>query len=184
LPSETVQTEGFMRCLTGILLTFLRPIPAMAVELFHYRGAAKDVGTLEYVFEAGEQNSPNAVTREQAAEIAANFMTTFYHYRSARWKRRSSGQQLVPSAFRTRSNGQCDKCFLVVLLPDGTALCRAWRSSCERGSPVDERLLFLLLEQSGNPKPLYFLSFETPKIPYILLIFVLSVDTIFYRHKW
>ena len=53
--------------------------PALSVELFRYRGAAKDGGTLEYVFEAGEQNSPNAVTKEKAAEIAADFMTTFYH---------------------------------------------------------------------------------------------------------
>ena len=51
----------------------------MSVELFRYRGAAKDGGTLEYVFEAGGQNSPNAVTKEKAAEIAADFMTTFYH---------------------------------------------------------------------------------------------------------
>jgi hypothetical protein len=32
----------------------------------------------EKVFEAGEQNYPNAVTKEKATEIAANFMTTFY----------------------------------------------------------------------------------------------------------
>jgi hypothetical protein len=51
----------------------------VSVELFRYRGAAKDGGTLEYVFEAGEQNSPNAVTKEKATEIAADFMTTFYH---------------------------------------------------------------------------------------------------------
>jgi hypothetical protein len=38
--------------------------PAFAVELFRYRGAAKDGGRLEYVFEAGEQNSHNAVTKE------------------------------------------------------------------------------------------------------------------------
>jgi hypothetical protein len=31
------------------------------------------------VFEAGEQHSPNAITKEKAAEIAADFMTTFYH---------------------------------------------------------------------------------------------------------
>jgi hypothetical protein len=37
----------------------------------------RDGGTLEYVFEVGEQNSPNAVTKEKAAEIAADFMTTF-----------------------------------------------------------------------------------------------------------
>jgi hypothetical protein len=53
--------------------------PAMSVELFRYRGAAKDGGTLECVFETGDQYSPNAVTKEKAAEIAADFMTTFYH---------------------------------------------------------------------------------------------------------
>jgi hypothetical protein len=37
--------------------------PAFAVELFRYRGAAKDGGTLEYIFEVGEKNSPNAVTK-------------------------------------------------------------------------------------------------------------------------
>jgi hypothetical protein len=44
-------------------------------------------GTLEYVFEAGEQNSPDAVTKEKAAEIAADFMTTFITYRSEHRKR-------------------------------------------------------------------------------------------------
>ena len=51
----------------------------MSVELFRYRSAAKDCGTLEYVFDGGEQNSHDAVTKEKAAEIAADFMTTFYH---------------------------------------------------------------------------------------------------------
>jgi hypothetical protein len=54
-------------------------VPSMSVELFRYRGAAKDGGTLEYVFEGDEQNSPSAITKEKAAEIAADFMTTFYH---------------------------------------------------------------------------------------------------------
>ena len=57
----------------------LLAVPAMSVELYRYRGAAKDGGTLEYLFEASEQNSPNAITKEKAAEIAADFMTTFYH---------------------------------------------------------------------------------------------------------
>jgi hypothetical protein len=30
-------------------------------------------------FEAGEQNSPDAVTKEKAAEIGADFITTFNH---------------------------------------------------------------------------------------------------------
>jgi hypothetical protein len=44
------------------------------LSCFVYRGAAKDGGTLEYVFEAGEQNSPNAVTKEKAADIAAEIL--------------------------------------------------------------------------------------------------------------
>jgi hypothetical protein len=51
-------------------------VQAWPTELFRNRGAAKDGGTLEYVFESGEQN---AVTKEKAAEIAAEFMTTFYY---------------------------------------------------------------------------------------------------------
>ena len=57
-----------MRYLATSLTMLLLTIPAMSDELFRYRGAAKDGGTLEYVFEAGEQNSPNAVTKEKAAE--------------------------------------------------------------------------------------------------------------------
>jgi hypothetical protein len=45
-----------------ILITLLLAAPAMSVELFRCRGAAKDGGTLEYVFEACEQHFPNAVT--------------------------------------------------------------------------------------------------------------------------
>ena len=51
-----------------ILAAFVTAATQMfAVELFRYRGAAKDSGTLEYVFEAGEQNSPNASGEVQAA---------------------------------------------------------------------------------------------------------------------
>jgi hypothetical protein len=45
-----------IRNLTTFLITFLLAAPAIPIELFRYRGAAKDGGTLEYVFEAGEQN--------------------------------------------------------------------------------------------------------------------------------
>ena len=46
-----------MRYLATGLVTLLLSLPALSVELFQYRCAAKDGGTLEYVFEAGEQNS-------------------------------------------------------------------------------------------------------------------------------
>ena len=38
-----------------------------------------DGGTLEYVFEGGEQNSFSAVTKEKTAEIASDFVTNIYH---------------------------------------------------------------------------------------------------------
>ena len=47
-----------MPYLATILITLLLAIPAMPVENFRYRGAAKDGGKLEYMFEAAEQNSP------------------------------------------------------------------------------------------------------------------------------
>jgi hypothetical protein len=50
----------------------------MSIELFWYRGTAKDGGTLEYVFEVGEQNSRNGVTKDKAAQIATDFIRTFY----------------------------------------------------------------------------------------------------------
>src|ERR1700674_2408071 len=95
--------------------------PAFTVELFRYRGAAQDGGTLEYVFEAGEQNSPNAVTKEKAAEIAADFMTTFYHVQVG------GLESPVPFwlvGFSDTVKGPLRQMFFVVLLPDGRSLSR------------------------------------------------------------
>jgi hypothetical protein len=52
--------SNFDTNLVTLAIGLLLATPAFAVELFRYRGAGKDGGTLEYVFEAGEQNSPNA----------------------------------------------------------------------------------------------------------------------------
>jgi hypothetical protein len=124
-----------MRYLATLLITLLLAAPAMSVELFRYRGAAKDGGTLEYTFEAGEQNSPNAVTKEKAAEIAADFMTTFYPVQSAHSKRESSGQvqsHFGSFAFRTRSRDHCGKCSLSFFCRMGRLLCRKWRNGCSQ----------------------------------------------------
>ena len=63
----------------AILIILLLVVPAKSVELFRYRGAAKDGGTLEYIFESDEQDVPKTVSKDKAAEIAADFVTTFYH---------------------------------------------------------------------------------------------------------
>jgi hypothetical protein len=65
--------------LTILAAFVLVATPAFSVELFRYRGAAKDSGTLEYVFETDEQNVPQTITKAKLGEIAADFMTPFYH---------------------------------------------------------------------------------------------------------
>ena len=114
-----------MPYLATILITLMLAAPAMPVELFRYRGAAKDCGTFEYVFEAGEQNSPNAVTKKKAAEIAADFMTPFYHVQIAAIETQEFRTQPVPfwlCCFSDKVKGPLRQMFFVVLLPDGTVV--------------------------------------------------------------
>jgi hypothetical protein len=47
-----------------VLICLLLAPPAFAVELFRYRGAAKDGGTLEYVFDTDRQNA--TATKEKS----------------------------------------------------------------------------------------------------------------------
>ena len=111
---------------TGLVLVlFLLSLPALSVELFRYRGAAKDGGTLEYVFQAGEQNSFNAVTKEKAAEIAADFMTTFYHVQVRALETQEFWTMPVPFwliCFSDTIKGALRQFHFVVLLPDGTVV--------------------------------------------------------------
>jgi hypothetical protein len=114
-----------MPYLATILITLLLSVPAISVELFRYRGAAKDGGTLEYVFDAGEQNSPNAVTKEKAAEIAADFMTTFYHVQVGALESQEFRTTPTPFwliCFSDTIKGPMKQMFFVVLLPDGTVV--------------------------------------------------------------
>jgi hypothetical protein len=114
-----------MPFLSTILITLLLAVPAMPAELFRYRGAAKDGGTLEYVFDAGEQNSPNAITKEKAAEIAADFMTTFYHLQVGALETQEFRTTPLPFwlvSFSDTIKGPMRQMYFVVLLPDGTVV--------------------------------------------------------------
>src|ERR1700735_866349 len=109
-----------MPYLATILIILLLAGPAMSVELFRYRGAAKDGGTLEYVFEAGEQNSPNAITKEKATEIAADFMTTFYHVQVGALETQEFRTMPVPFwlvCFSDAIKGPLRQMFFGVLIP-------------------------------------------------------------------
>jgi hypothetical protein len=114
-----------MRHLATILITLALVVLAMSIELFRYRGTAKDGGTLEYVFEASEHNSPNAVTKEKAAEIAADFMTTSYHVQIGALETQEFRTVPVPFwivCFSDTIKGPMRPMFFVVLLPDGTVV--------------------------------------------------------------
>jgi hypothetical protein len=110
----------------SILAVFiLLATQAFAVELFRYQRAARDGGTLEYIFEAGEQNSPNAVIKEKAVEIAADFMTTFYHEQVGALETQEFRTSPVPFwlvCFSDAVKGPLRQMFFVVLLPDGTVV--------------------------------------------------------------
>ena len=62
-PSNSTVTST-MRYPATILITLLLAVPAMSVELFRYRGAANDGGTLEYIFETDEQGVPKTISKE------------------------------------------------------------------------------------------------------------------------
>src|SRR6202790_4431756 len=97
-------------------------VPAMAVELFRYRGAAKDGGTLEYVFETDQQDVPATATKEKVAEIAADFMTTFYHIQIGALETQEFRTTPVPFwlvCFSDTVKGPLRQMFFVVVLPDG-----------------------------------------------------------------
>jgi hypothetical protein len=67
-----------VRFVTVILLSVLLTLPALSVELFCYRGAGRDGGTLEFTLEFDEAEVPKTATKEKVAEIATDFTTTFY----------------------------------------------------------------------------------------------------------
>jgi len=125
----------------------------MAVELFHYRGAAKDVGTLEYVFEAGQQKLfRTPVTKEQAAEDRSEF-----HDDLLSCTDRRVGNAGVPDnnwsrlLFGHGQNGQCDKCFSCRSAAGWDGRCAERGEAAVRGvHRLTKGFCFFLLEQSGE----------------------------------
>ena len=105
-----------MPYLAIILFTLLLAVPAMSVELFRYRGAAKDGGTLEYVFEA------------DAAEIGADFMTTFTTSKIGALETQEFRTALAPFwliCFSDSIKGPLRQMDFVALPPDGRFLRRS-----------------------------------------------------------
>jgi hypothetical protein len=97
-------------------------VPTSSVELFRYRGAARDRGTLEYVFEADPANLPQTVNKEKVAEIAADTMTTFYGVQVGALETQELRKDPIPfwlCCFSDTIKGPLRLLFFVVVLPDG-----------------------------------------------------------------
>jgi hypothetical protein len=113
-----------VRCAPVILFTLLQALPASSAELFRYLGAARDGGTLEYIFETDQQSVPQTVTKEKIAEIAADFMTSFYGVQvGALETQELLREKLIPfwlTSFSDTVKGPLRQMFFVVVLPDGT----------------------------------------------------------------
>ena len=110
---------------TLVTMLFLLAAPAMSVGLFRYRRAARDGGTLEYVFDAGEQNSFSAITKENAAEVAAEYMTTFYHVQVGALETQEFGTTPAPFwpvSFSDTIKRPMRQMYFVVLLPARTVV--------------------------------------------------------------
>ena len=93
----------------------------MSAELFRYRGAARDGGTLEYIFESEEQDAPKTATKERVAEIAADFMTTFYGVQVGTLETQEFRQQPMPFWLVSFSDTG-DQLYFVVVLLDGNVV--------------------------------------------------------------
>ena len=96
---------------------------AFAVELFRYRGAAKDGGSWN-TFRSRTAEFPERRHQEKAAEIA-DFMTTFYHVQVGALETQEFRTTPVPFwlvCFSDTVKGPLRQMFFVVLLPDGTVV--------------------------------------------------------------
>jgi hypothetical protein len=108
--------------LSILAFALLLAIPAFSVELFRYRGAAKDGGTLEYVFDTDEQDVPKTVTEKKVAEIAADFMTSYYGIQVGALETQEFRTTPLPFwlvCFSDTVKGPLRQMFFVVVLPDG-----------------------------------------------------------------
>jgi hypothetical protein len=74
---------------------------------------------------ADEQDVPKAITREKAAEIAADFMTTFHRIQISAFESQEFRTQAVPYwlvCFSDSIKGPLRQMLFVALLPDGTVV--------------------------------------------------------------
>jgi hypothetical protein len=92
------------------------------LSFFRYRYHAVDGREFEYVFETDEQNAPRTVSEEKAAEIAAAWMTSFYHVQVGALEAQEFRSTPIAHwlfSFSDTIKGPIDRMFFVILLANG-----------------------------------------------------------------
>jgi hypothetical protein len=108
--------------LTSFLFVAAPAFSVQAVELFRYRYHADDGRKFECVFETDEKNTPRTVGEEKAAEIAADWVTSFYHVQvgaleTQEFRARPIAHWLF--CFSDTIKGPIERMLFVVVLPNG-----------------------------------------------------------------
>jgi hypothetical protein len=123
--------DRYRATFAAVFIVCMLVTPAFAVELFRYRGAAMDGGTLEYVFETDEKEVPKTATKEKVAEIAADTMTTFYGLQTGALETQEFRTTPVPFwlvCYSDTVKRAIHQLFFVVVLPNGTVVEQACQS--------------------------------------------------------
>ena len=108
--------------IAAVLCGLLVPLFANGGELFRYTLPTKDGRKFEYVFESSAQPPSHSITREQAARISANWMTTFYHVQPGSFEYAEFYEKPLPHwlvCFADTANGPIEHLLFAVVLPDG-----------------------------------------------------------------
>ena len=112
----------FVPFIAPVLCGLLVPVFADAGELFRYTLPTKDGRKFEYVFESSAQPPSHSITREQAARISANWMTTFYHLQPGSLEYAEFYEKPLPHwlvCFADTASGPTQHLLFAVVLPDG-----------------------------------------------------------------
>jgi hypothetical protein len=109
--------------ITSLLFVAASAQAAPAVELFRYRYHADDGREFEYLFQTDEQSTPKTVSEEKAAEIAADWVTSFYHVQIGSIESQEYRTRPIPYwlfCFSDAIKRLIRRMFFDVLLPNGT----------------------------------------------------------------
>ena len=82
----------------------------------------RTVGKFQHVFESSAQPPPRSITREQAARISANWLTTFYQLQLGSFEFAEFYEKPLPHwlvCFANTASGPTQHLVFAVVLPDG-----------------------------------------------------------------